>query len=294
MVACYVGRDGAWRQSERLWAALDLEDRLEHLRGRGKDAPFVVSLAGAGGKTSLLKRLAWEGRERGLRVLALTTTHMYRPSQFSVLDGTVQNVEKMLRQESLAVAGHLEENGKISFQGWDYYREITSMAQLVLVEADGSRRLPLKVPGPNEPVVPGDTGLMLCVSGLSAIGRQAHEACFRLEQAEKLLGDECLSPAAQEWTDKSFGLHAGHQASGRWVIAPEHMERLVVLGYLKPWREVVRGAKNGPHFADVLPVFSQADTKEQQRLGMEMLERMGEKRGIVTGGLQEEPSFRLF
>ncbi len=42
------------------------------------------------------------------------------------------------------------------------------MADLVLVEADGSRRLPVKVPGPNEPVVPKNSDMVLCVLGLSS------------------------------------------------------------------------------------------------------------------------------
>ena len=273
MNACYFGRAGEWKQSEKLWDALDMEGRMEHFRRENEDAPFVVSFAGAGGKTSLIRRLAWEGRERGHKVLVLTTTHMYRPTRFGVLDKSPGAVDRMLCREALAVAGHLEENGKISFQGWDYYREIIPLASLVLVEADGSRRLPVKTPGPGEPVIPENIALMLCVSGLTAVGGAAKDVCFRLEQAEAVLG---------------IGEEQQAEA-GSWLLTPERVERLMVCGYLLPWRKKVW--QDGK---DVIPVFNQADTEKQKLLGRTMLEHMGESSGIVTGNLHREPSFELF
>ncbi|MFQ9395895.1 MAG: hypothetical protein ACLR2E_20080 [Lachnospiraceae bacterium] len=45
----------------------------------------------------------------------------------------------------------------------------------MLVEADGSRRLPLKYPNATEPVVPEDTDLILAVTGLSAPRKRSGE-----------------------------------------------------------------------------------------------------------------------
>ncbi|HEY3122279.1 MAG TPA: putative selenium-dependent hydroxylase accessory protein YqeC, partial [Vicinamibacteria bacterium] len=42
----------------------------------GIEARDVVAVAGAGGKTTLVYRLAEEARRCGLRVLVTTTTHM--------------------------------------------------------------------------------------------------------------------------------------------------------------------------------------------------------------------------
>lgn len=271
MDAFYQSRKGIWSRSRTLWEALRLDDSMEHLRRRSGNAPFVVSVAGAGGKTSIIRRLAWEGRERGLKVLVLTTTHMYRPLAFGVLDGKPEQVREALDLQGLAVAGHLEENGKISFQGWPHYCQAIKGAHMVLVEADGSKRLPLKVPGENEPVLPKNTDILLCVYGLSALGRPALDVCFRRDEAEALLGKE--------------------GSCGQWQMEQAHMERLMELGYLKPLREKLGGYGSG---CQILPVFHQADTEEYQETGRIMLEEMGEIRGIVTGNFKQEKSFELF
>ena len=46
------------------------------LRALGLERGGVVSVAGAGGKTTLIFRLAGEARLAGLRVLVTSTTHM--------------------------------------------------------------------------------------------------------------------------------------------------------------------------------------------------------------------------
>ena len=49
---------------------------LEIEKYRLSGCPFVISFTGGGGKTSLIRRMAWEGRELGLKVLVIPTTHM--------------------------------------------------------------------------------------------------------------------------------------------------------------------------------------------------------------------------
>ena len=56
---------GSWSQTDALWMALSID---RHLRTQ-KDHPVILQFAGGGGKTSYIRRLAWEGRERGLKVL---------------------------------------------------------------------------------------------------------------------------------------------------------------------------------------------------------------------------------
>ena len=55
---------------------------LEIEKYRLSGCPFVISFTGGGGKTSLIRRMAWEGRELGLKVLVIPTTHMALPEQF--------------------------------------------------------------------------------------------------------------------------------------------------------------------------------------------------------------------
>ena len=58
----------------------------------------------------------------------------------------------------------------------------------LLVEADGSHRLPFKVPSASEPVLPKQTDLVIGVAGASAIGQPFGAVCHRLEQAIDCLG----------------------------------------------------------------------------------------------------------
>lgn len=57
----------------------------------------------------------------------------------------------------------------------------------ILVEADGAKRLPLKVPAEHEPVIPSQTGHVVSVYGLDAIGRTLESTCFRWERAAQIL-----------------------------------------------------------------------------------------------------------
>ena len=47
-------------------------------------------------------------------------------------------------------------------------------------------------------------------------------------------------------------------------------------------------------YSQVIPVFNQADTMKLEENGKNILERMEEERGILTGELWKETSFNLF
>ncbi|MFQ9153600.1 MAG: selenium cofactor biosynthesis protein YqeC [Blautia sp.] len=133
--------------------------------------PFRIAAVGSGGKTTLLYTLAREARERGLSVLLLPTTHMQLPEKDGVLTGRAEDVMEKLKNDELRCCGctcrlpktahepsaHAlsPEIKKIGFPGLEIYEKAGAFADLVLVEADGSRRLPLKYPNETEPVDPG-------------------------------------------------------------------------------------------------------------------------------------------
>ncbi|WP_276874600.1 selenium cofactor biosynthesis protein YqeC, partial [Anaerotruncus massiliensis (ex Togo et al. 2019)] len=58
----------------------------------------------------------------------------------------------------------------------------------LFLEADGSRRLPVKFPNSTEPVIPEGTGRVIAVAGLSALGRPVDEVCHRAPLAREALG----------------------------------------------------------------------------------------------------------
>lgn len=258
MRAAGFGEDGAWRRYPELWEALGLERLLA-----GRREPLVISVAGAGGKTTLIRRLAWECRQRTLPVLVTTTTHMYRPERFAALGGAGE-AEKLLEQRGLAVFGRPSGAEKIAFPGWEECREAGRRAAVILSEADGSRRLALKAPGKEEPVILPDTALILCVYGLSCLGRRGREVCFRLEEAERICP----------------GL-------GERPVQEEDLVRLMAQGYCLPLERRYPKAR-------CVPVFHQADTLEQESAARRMLEALGGRGGRVFGGLREDVSAGLF
>ena len=164
----------------------------------------VVSAVGAGGKTTFLWRLAGELTAAGKRVIVTTTTHMAweeeRPwaeiqrGKNAAEEGNScisVSAQKLLREKinewGYVFTGKRETTGeKISNPFPEdaccrWVTELTELADVVLVEADGSRRLPLKVPGKNEPVIPPATDLVVGVAGLSSLGELPEERCHRWE-----------------------------------------------------------------------------------------------------------------
>ncbi|MCC8026194.1 MAG: putative selenium-dependent hydroxylase accessory protein YqeC [Clostridium sp.] len=279
----YYKETQGWTEQRRLWdgvwARAEGQGTDRGLPVPGAKPPLVAAFAGAGGKTSLIRQLAAEGRERRLKVLVTTTTHMFAPRRFGVFSKNVRDVEEMLDRWGIAVAGEPEGREKIRFPGLEFYEKICPAADLVLVEADGSKRLPLKVPGPGEPVIPWNANLVLCVFGLSALGQPGEQAAFRLEQVMGLLerhSDEAFKPG--EYREAKKGL---------WTVTPGIFGTLMRYGYLEPLREEYPGLT-------VRPVFNQADTPRLASLGRAVLEAMGEGDGLVAGQTNTGEGMALF
>ncbi len=157
--------------------------------------PGVTALIGSGGKTSLMYHLCSELRRQGT-VLLTTTTHIYPPEQFP-LATTAEACEKALREKGVVCAGTPAENGKWTapaFDGWQ------SMADFVLVEADGAHGLPLKAHLSHEPVIPDGANNVICVVGASGWGQPIVAAAHRSERFAALAGVGPLTKATPEHT----------------------------------------------------------------------------------------------
>ncbi len=69
----------------------------------------------------------------------------------------------------------------------------------VVVEADGSRMLPVKAPAAHEPVIPDETGLLVPVVGIDALSGPIREVAHRPERVSAITGlapEETLTPEA--------------------------------------------------------------------------------------------------
>ena len=63
-----------------------------------------------------------------------------------------------------------------------------------MIEADGARRLPCKVPESWEPVIYQKSTRVLAVYGLDAVGKSFREACFRPGLAAEILEKKITDP----------------------------------------------------------------------------------------------------
>ena len=173
---------------------------------------MIISVVGSGGKTTLIKQLSSRYRSEGKTVLVTTTTHMFIEEDTLLTDDT-EKIIGVLQETGYAMAG-IPEGEKIKALSRETFDTVCACADVVLVEADGSKRLPLKYPNASEPVIPENTDEILVVCGLNAIGQKAKDVCHRLELVKACLGIE-------EDT----------------VISAEHVQKLVTEGYLKPLRQ---------------------------------------------------------
>lgn len=160
------------------------------LRSLGLGHGDVVAVAGAGGKTTLVYRLAGEAREAGLRVIVTTTTHMGTlpeattgPVVLEAEGDPGPRLDAALREAGrVTLLGRRVRADKLEGIPPDRVDALAGRADLVLVEADGARGRSLKVPAPHEPVIPGSTTLLLVVAALDVLGQPLDDSrVHRLE-----------------------------------------------------------------------------------------------------------------
>lgn len=132
----------------------------------------ITSFVGGGGKTSSMLALGTELAERGNRVIMTTTTRILPFHQPLA--------------KNLSCIGERTEGGKLGPVA--HPDALKNQCDFLLIEADGSRGLPMKAPAAHEPVITAGTGLVIAVMGLTGIGKPIVEVCHRPELVCALLG----------------------------------------------------------------------------------------------------------
>ena len=173
---------------------------------------MIIAVVGSGGKTTLIKNMAAQYRAQGKTVLITPSTHMFVEEDTLLTDDAAAIIHA-LEETGFVMAG-IPDGVKLKALSKETFEAVCPCADVVLVEADGSRMLPLKYPNATEPVIPENTDDIYVVCGLNAIGQKAKDVCHRLE-----LVKDCLVIDDEE------------------IITPTHIQKLVTEGYLKPLRE---------------------------------------------------------
>ena len=201
------------------------EDKVCEIIEYEKKRPRIISVGGAGGKTTLIYRLAEELKRKGLRVLITTTTKMYVPKRRFISwesgigeegdkgkqESAKQMEEKIrvkLHEEGIVVVGRIL-NGEEKFTGIsEKVRSILpNLCDVLLVEADGSRQKPVKVPAEHEPVLFPASDLVIGVLGMNSVGQRILEAAHRPEDVAAFLNISVEHRITEEDLEKLSLIH---------------------------------------------------------------------------------------
>lgn len=193
----------------------------------------VTAIIGSGGKTTLLRTLS--GELPG-RVLLCTSTHFQGYADLpTVLDPTEADLRKALAAHPIVCAAGRSPTGKLVDCGLPY-ETLADLADFVLVEADGSRRRPLKAHARHEPVIPPCTRQVICVVGLSGLHRPVSEVVHRPELFCPLVGCTPEDEATPERVARA--LVQEHLADTYFLNQAESSSAIqdakIIASYLKP------------------------------------------------------------
>lgn len=148
---------------------------------------MITCIVGSGGKTTLIKQLAHTYLSEGKKVLITTTTHMYIEDNTLVTDDAALIIEKLQKNHFAFVGKACEDDKKITSLSEETFQKVITYADEILIEADGSKQLPLKFPNTNEPVLVPNCDHTIVVTSLSALHKRADEVIHRLKYAQNYL-----------------------------------------------------------------------------------------------------------
>lgn len=137
---------------------------------------MVISIVGAGGKTSCLFWLAHAFSQLGKKVMITTTTHMFLPDEgFPVIFASHPSrlPDAVIKRGSFACyTGWNPQNNKVC--GFSS-AEINALAEknsvdVILTESDGARGFGIKAPGEHEPCIPEYSDCVIAVTDGQLLG----------------------------------------------------------------------------------------------------------------------------
>ncbi len=193
-----------------------------------------IALVGAGGKTGLAERLIEEARACGWSAVFTTTTRILPPERrdLRLIVGPEDeaSLEDALRPDSvLCVAsrwlpewdntpgGPRQKLAGFTPEQVDRLADLLQ-ADLLVVEADGSRHLPFKAPAAHEPRIPPSTTLVLVLAGLSVLGRPLN--ADTVHRPERIAALACV-PLGSTIDPARVARVLAHPEGGRKGVPPD-------------------------------------------------------------------------
>lgn len=202
----------------------------------------MVCLTGAGGKTTLMFRLAHELYLKGKKVISTTTTKIKEPSKEEAPHLYVSTDEKEIKRLvglhlqthcHLTLAAERMMDGKLRGISPDLADLLWSLYDIdyLIIEADGAAGRPVKAPREQEPVIPKNTTLVIALLGLDGIGKELNDQnVFQPSLVSKLTGILENEKITEEGMARLFihpqGLFKGTPSSARRIAFLNKMDVL--------------------------------------------------------------------
>lgn len=186
---------------------------------------MIKAIVGSGGKTTFIKQQAKDYYNQGLKVFVTTSTHMMIEKETLLCDDAKTIIHE-LDSHHYVMAG-IQDGYKIKALSYETYKEVCQHADVVFIEADGSKHMPLKFPNENEPVIYDNVDEIIVVSSLFALDQKASECVHRLDNVsfiqeddiitathiQKLLREGYLKPLHLQYPNKKITIHINHDDS---------------------------------------------------------------------------------
>ena len=287
--------------------------QLHHGLRLAADELAVVTLVGAGGKTSALFRLADEAVASGRRVVTTTTTRIFAsqaeqaPGRLVVDPDGNGSIDWAALEAELARHGHCLLVTSLTGPKCEGLPPtvVDGLAarahdlgiSLIAVEGDGSRRRPVKAPAPHEPVIPDCTTHLVPVAGLDALGLPLSEPYVHrpermralLQEADastrltaRMMGRLVVEPYVRGERERQWPVASDQWsvAGGQWSVRASGGARLIAL---------LNKAENAPRLAAARLIAQRLSQQGQttligavgQESGTAIRERWGATAAIV-------------
>lgn len=174
-------------------------DYLLHESENANYNNIVISLVGAGGKTSSLFWLASLFKQKGLKVCVTTSTKMYYPTLNEIdhiiylndqtiptsnfrtketlfCDISDESITFCFDKKSVSekISDRPEKISGIAVSDIGYLRE-NAPFDVILVEADGAKRRSIKSPASHEPCLPDNTDVVIGLTGAETINQPINQ-----------------------------------------------------------------------------------------------------------------------
>ncbi len=158
---------------------IDLKTSI--IDGLGVSAGDLVSIVGAGGKTSLMYGLGEDLLASGKPVLLTTTTRIWRPERRRVpmvvlgpeTSETAGRIADGIRSSGSVLAAREESDSKFKGFSPEFVEELHSGCRqwTVVAECDGAMGKSLKVPRDHEPPMAASTSVFVVLVGVDCLGK---------------------------------------------------------------------------------------------------------------------------